>query len=115
MLWILCSQSKQKSPFAGPEPVSSCTAIRLWLCFARKLKQSYKLQGSAGNITSHPKEVLKIFSLFYQKLLADPPAVAGSIPQSWLDTLPLPVLTDEQLHFLNALCTEENYLLPKTL
>lgn len=80
--------------------------------FVRKLKQSikltqsFKLRDTNGNITSHPNKVLKMFS-YYQKLLANPQATATSTPQTWLETLSLPKITDEQLQSLNAPCTEE--------
>lgn len=64
--------------------------------FTRKLKQTtqpthlYKLKDCNGNLTTHLKQVLSIFSSFYQKLYFGPDPFLPSSPQTWLDTLSPP-------------------------
>lgn len=72
-----------------------------------RFKLTIQLQDGNGNLTTHPKEVLKIISSYYQKLLSGPSSPHCPTPQTWLDALSLPKLTDEQLQTLNAPCKEE--------
>lgn len=48
-----------------------------------------------------------IFSSYYQTLLSDPSSPNCPSSQTWLDSLPLPKLTEKQLQLLNAPCKEE--------
>lgn len=60
-----------------------------------------------GNLNSHPKVVLQLFSTYYQTLLTDPGVPSAPTSVSWLDAISLPKLTEIQQQSLNAPCTEE--------
>lgn len=59
-----------------------------------------------GNLISHPAEVLQAFSKFYSDLLSPPTSPTDSALKSWLDDLPLPALSREQLEEMNASCSD---------
>lgn len=80
--------------------------------FARKLNQStkpshvYKLRNPTGNLVSHPKEVLEIFSDFYKKLLSTPQTPPKQTSLHWLEDILLPTLSSQKIEVLNAPCSD---------
>lgn len=64
--------------------------------FARKFNQStkpvhvYKLINTSGNLISHPKRVMKIFSDFYKNLLSFPQTLPKQSSLHWLEDVLLP-------------------------
>lgn len=71
--------------------------------FARKLNSTiqpphpYKLRNHRGDTVTHPSEILKIFSNFYQDLLASPSSLPGLASKSWLENMSLPSLSEEKI------------------
>lgn len=83
--------------------------------FTCKLHQShftkpthvYQFRNRSGQLISHPKEVLQIITSFYRSLLLSPEAPSPNDLDSWPGLISLPSLSEEQLHRLNAPCTEQ--------
>lgn len=84
--------------------------------FTCKLHQSlqpiriYKRRNGSGQLISHPKEVLQIFTSFYRCLLTSPETTSPNDPDSWLGSVSLPSLSEEQILSLNTPCTEQGIL-----
>lgn len=76
--------------------------------FTRKLHLSlqpthvYKLGNREGQMVSQPKEVLQIFTSYYEALLSAPNPGPESQEAPWLASLHLPTLMEEQLQSLNG-------------
>lgn len=83
--------------------------------FTCKLHQShftkpthvYQFRNRSGQLISHPKEVLQIITSFYRSLLLSPEAPSPNDLDSCPGLISLPSLSEEQLHRLNAPCTEQ--------
>lgn len=68
------------------------------------------LRDQAGNLVTHPKEVLNIFTSFYKDLLSSPQTQSRQISKLWLDDIQLHSLNAHQIESLNAPWTDSEII-----